>query len=246
MSNIRLVLMYDGAGYFGFAEQKEVPTVSGELKRSLKKLLGEEIPIIGASRTDRGVHALGQVVSFKSGSRLSANDYKGALNFLLPSDIRVLKAEEVGEEFHARFSARGKEYCYSIFEGRDLPFNLRNFSLHVRGGLDAAAMRKAADYLLGEHDFTSFAQEIIGSPIRRIDAIDIVEKNDPMGRVLEFRFRGNSFLYKMIRAIMGTLIEAGRGKKGPDEINEILKARDRKRAGATASPHGLCLIRVIY
>ena len=246
MNNIRLVLMYDGSGYFGFAEQKEVLTVSGELKRSLKELVGEEVPLVGASRTDRGVHALGQVINFKSGARLSPGDYFGALNFLLPPDIRVLKAEEVSSDFHARFSAKGKEYRYSIFEGREVPFNLRDFSLHVRGDLNVGAMKEAAAYLVGEHDFTSFAQEINGSPIRRIDSVEIAEKSDPMGRVLEFDFKGNSFLYKMIRAIMGTLLEVGREKSGPEKVDEILKAGDRRRAGATALPHGLCLMKVIY
>jgi len=241
-----LVLMYEGAGYFGFADQRDVPTVEGCLKRSLKKLLNEDVPIIGASRTDRGVHALGQVISFKAGPKIEIGDFPGALNFLLPADIRVLSSEEVLDDFHARFSARGKEYCYSVFVGREIPFNLRNYAHHARRELDLPAMEKAAMHLIGEHDFSSFAQEIAGSPIRRIDAIDIIENAHKMGKFLEFRFRGNGFLYKMIRTIMGTLIEVGLNKKSPDKINEILKACDRKCAGVTAPPHGLCLIGVNY
>ena len=246
MKNVRLVLMYEGTRYFGFAEQADVPTVSGEIKRSLKSLLQEEVSIIGASRTDRGVHALGQVVNFMTGSKIRTESFSGALNFYLPGDIRVLKAEEVPDDFHSRFMARGKEYCYSIFMGGQIPFNLRRFAYHSHRDLEIERMRDAAARLVGEHDFSSFAQEIIGRPIRRISSIEITEKPAIMGRFLEFRFIGNGFLYKMIRAIMGTLIETGLNKRTPDEVEEILKARDRKRAGVTAPAHGLCLVGVNY
>ena len=246
MKNIKLVLMYEGTGYFGFASQRDVPTVEGCLKRSLKNLYSGDVPVVGASRTDRGVHALGQVVSFKVGPKIETGDFPGALNFLLPADIRILSSEEVTCDFHARFSARGKEYCYSVFVGREIPFNLRNYAHHVRRELDVPAVNCAASHLIGEHDFTSFAQEIIGCPTRRIESIKVSEKVETMGCLLEFHFRGNGFLYKMVRTIMGTLIEVGHGKKKPDEVYEILKARDRKRAGVTAPPHGLCLIGVNY
>jgi tRNA pseudouridine38-40 synthase len=238
--------MYEGTGYFGFAKQSDVPTVEGEITRSLKSLCSEEIRVFGASRTDRGVHALGQVASFKTEGKIKTADFTNALNFFLPSDIRILSSEDVPDGFHARFSARGKEYVYSVFIGREVPFYLRKYALHLRRGIDIPAIEAAAAHLIGEHDFSSFAQEIKGSPTRKIESIKIFEKSEKLGCLLEFHFRGNSFLYKMIRTIMGTLLEVGAGKKTPAEVFEILKARDRKRAGATAPPQGLCLIGVNY
>ena len=212
----------------------------------MKSLCSHEVRIFGASRTDRGVHALGQVVNFIAEGKIKTADFIGALNFFLPSDIRVLSSEEAPDDFNARFSARGKDYTYSVFIGREVPFNLRKYALHLRREIDIPAIEAAAAQLIGEHDFSSFAQEIKGSPIRKIESIRVFKKAEKMGCLLEFHFRGNSFLYKMIRTIMGTLLDVGRGRKTPDEVFEILKARDRKRAGATAPPHGLCLIGVNY
>jgi len=244
--NIRLVLMYDGGNYFGFASQDGVPTVAGELKRSLKELFGGDIPVIGASRTDRGVHALGQVVNFQCPAGITAEKIASAVNFYLPRDIRVLLAEEAAPDFHARFMAKGKEYRYRVFEGEQVPYDHRLYALHVRRPLNEAAMREGAKYLVGEHDFTSFAQELTGDPVRTIHSIEIREAAHQMGRFLDFHFRGNGFLYKMIRTTAGTLLEVGSGKREPSEVDEVLKARDRRRAGVTALPQGLCLLKVEY
>lgn len=244
--NIRLILMYDGTNYFGFAGQMGVPTVSGELARALKELFDDDLPVIGASRTDRGVHAIGQVVNFKCGPKIRTDEIGRALNFYLPEDIRVLSADETDQAFHARFSAKGKEYRYRVFEGAQVPFDRRFYALHLKRAIDLAAIKEARRYLLGEHDFTSFAQELTGSAIRRIDSIEIEESAHSLGRFLDFHFRGSGFLYKMIRTIMGTLIDVGLGKKRAGEVEEILKARDRKRAGMTVLPHGLCLMKVEY
>lgn len=246
MRNIKLVLMYEGTRYFGFASQREVPTIVGELKRSLKELFGSEMAVIGASRTDRGVHALGQVVNFKCDLKIEAGEFLGALNYSLPKDIRILKSEDADDGFHARFSARSKEYCYSVFVGREIPFNLKNYALHVRQEVDLSDMRKAADGLVGEHDFSSFSQGVCNNPTRRIDSIAIDERPHIFGKLLEFSFRGNGFLYKMIRSMVGTLIEVGLKKRDPDKMREILEACDRRRAGKTAPAQGLCLVRVKY
>ncbi|KAF0134258.1 MAG: tRNA pseudouridine38-40 synthase [Candidatus Saganbacteria bacterium] len=246
MKNVKLVIMYDGTSYFGFAEQKNAKTVMGEIRRSLKKLLGEEVKVNGASRTDRGVHAIGQVVNFKCASRMGAGEFLNALNFYLPKDIRVLDSEEIDDSFHARFSAKNKEYCYSVFEGKEIPYFLRSFALHVKRKLDVPLMKLAAGKLTGEHDFSSFAQEIKGSPVRVIESIEIEEKPQFVGRLLELKFKGNGFLYKMVRALSGTLVDAGLKKIKPNDVAEILEARDRKRAGKTLPGHGLCLVKVNY
>jgi tRNA pseudouridine38-40 synthase len=249
--NLKLTLAYDGSDFSGFAPQPGRRTVTAELEKALLRLLKKHIKITGASRTDAGVHALGQVISFKSKIQIPMSKLPLVLNNILPEDIRILKAQVVGKKFNARFSAKSKEYEYLIFNGRDLPVHLRNQVWQIKPKLDIAAMRKEAKVLVGRHDFSSFCAS--GSDdknkVRTIHKISIKRKYlSVMGgkrlSVIAVRVIGKGFLYKMVRNMVGTLVYAGLGKI--KDVKPVLEFRDRRRAGKTAPPQGLYLIRVSY
>jgi len=249
MQNVRLTIAYDGSAFHGWQFQPGVPTIQGALDDAASKITQEKIIVHGASRTDTGVHALGQVAHFKTHSTLSALEFQRALNALLPPAIRIMAAEEVGMDFHARWQSQGKTYRYRIFRGRVLPpFEYRR-ALHVPWPLDEAAMAAAARHFEGEHDFTSFAASS-GSEeddrdrnmVRALYSSEIVRENDEIAYVV----RGKSFLRYMVRKIVGTLLEVGKGRLAPDDIPRILEARDRKRSGPTVPPEGLYLVSIDY
>jgi len=246
--NLKLTLQYDGTDFSGFAAQPKKRTVRQELEKTLLKLFKKPVKFYAASRTDAGVHALGQVINFKSKIKIPKSKLPYVLNNLLPEDIRIIKAEIVPPKFSARFSAKSKEYEYLIFNGRDLPVHLRKLVWQVKFPLKLSAMRRAAKALIGRHDFSSFcaagARE--GSKVRTIYKIAIRKMNRYGIGMISLQIIGNGFLYRMVRNMVGTLVEVGAGRIEPDKVAEILKAKDRRKAGRCAPPQGLCLIRVNY
>jgi tRNA pseudouridine38-40 synthase len=251
MRNIKLTIAYDGADFHGWQIQPGLPTIQGELAEAARQIAQEKIMIHGASRTDTGVHALGQVAHFKTQSLLPADEFQRAMNALLPQAIRIMAAEEVGPDFHARWQAQGKTYRYRIHRGRVLsPFEFRR-ALHYSGALNEDAMAAAARLFEGEHDFTSFAASS-GSEeddserdmVRVVYSSEIVR--EIAGEEIAYVVRGRSFLRYMVRKIVGTLIEVGKGRLAPADIQQLFKARDRSRSGPTAPAEGLYLVSLEY
>lgn len=251
MRNIKLTISYDGADFHGWQVQPGVPTIQGALHDALRKITQERITVHGASRTDTGVHAMGQVAHFKVQSSLSAAQFQRALNALLPPAIRIVAAEEMGPEFHARWLAQGKTYRYRIFRGRVLPpFDYRR-ALHYPWPLDEDAMAAAARQFEGEHDFTSFAassgseEDDRDREIRReLYSSELVRLPD--SEEIAYVVRGKSFLRYMVRKIVGTLLEVGKGRLAPADIPQLFELRDRSRSGPTVPPEGLYLISLEY
>jgi tRNA pseudouridine38-40 synthase len=239
-----MILAYDGGPFRGFARQAGVRTVQGTLEDALSKVLRFEVKTSAAGRTDAGVHALGQVVSFSTAEEIAdVSDLKRRLNAMCGPEIAVLGLEPAGEGFDARFSASSRTYEYAVLN-REVPDPFSRYSAwHVPGSLDLEAMRKAAGFLSGEHDFSSFARvEESQNSVRRIESIEIDQQED----LILFRITANGFLQQMVRSIVGTLVNVGAGKIPPDAVEEILRARDRAAAAAVAPPHGLFLVSVAY
>jgi tRNA pseudouridine38-40 synthase len=244
----RLDVAYDGTAYHGFARQPDQATVQEELEKALSVLTGHPVIVAGAGRTDAGVHALGQVVAFdepEGGRPLDRSRLLSALSALLPSDIRALEAAEVPPGFDPRRDALAREYLYSV-AGAPTPL-LRHMVWEWRDKLDLDAMRAAAGPLIGPHDFSSFC--LAGAPeprVRELMRLDIEEASVMAAPVIVFRALGSAFLHGMVRAIVGTLIEVGRARRGAQEVPAILEARDRRKAGPSAPARGLVLGRTIY
>jgi len=242
--NIKVVVEYDGTDYFGFQYQPEVPTVQAELERVLAQIVKEEVTVHGSGRTDAGVHAAGQVISFHTRGTVPTARLCVAMNSLLPDSIVALEAAEVDADFHARFSAVSRLYRYDILN-REVPSALLGrYAWHVRKPLDTSAMGKAAKALLGVHDFSSFACSTNDeqTTVRELRQIDVSRRGD---RVI-IEMRANAFLRSMVRAIVGTLVEVGSGTRPGLEMSEILDAKSRQAAGRTAPARGLCLVEVQY
>ncbi|MCL4459379.1 MAG: tRNA pseudouridine(38-40) synthase TruA [Chloroflexi bacterium] len=238
-----LVVEYDGSGYCGFQLQRGLPTIQGELEQALSQITGERIRVIGAGRTDAGVHAAGQVVNFKTASKLEPEVFIRALKSLIPRDIVVKEAKQVPTNFHARHSARNREYRYVILN-RPFPSALvRHLVYHYRHPLNVEAMCKACQLLVGTHDFASFSKGTNAvNTVRQVQRADCKKDGDKIYIDLE----ANAFLPHMVRNIVGTLLWVGGGKLDIAGFENILLARDRTLAGPTAPAHGLCLIRVNY
>lgn len=243
--NYKLVLQYDGTKLNGWQKQGNTDnTIQGKVEAILERLYGEPIEIHGSGRTDAGVHALGQVANFHAPSVFPEEKILETLNEYLSKDIRVLKVEAVEERFHARLTATGKTYEYRIDNGKIANVFSRKYVMREELPLDLEAMRKASQTLLGTHDFKSFCanKKMKKSTIRRIDSIAIEEQNG----MVSIRYRGNGFLYNMVRILTGTLIEVGRGLRTPEDVSAILEAKDRGAAGFTAPAQGLYLVEVAY
>jgi len=238
---VRLVVAYDGTNYHGWQIQKNGITIESELNRCLTDLLKEPIEVIGASRTDSGVHALGNIAVFDTTSRMPAEKFSYALNQRLPEDIRIQRSEEVAINWHPRHCESRKTYEYRIYRG-EFPMPVKRlYSLFSYHKYDVERMQEAADYLEGEHDFKSFCQTgaQVETTVRTIYSVEVEEQ----GPELVIRVCGNGFLYNMVRIIAGTLLEVGQGKREPKDICKILEARDRAVAGPTAPAHGLMLMK---
>lgn len=244
MKRIKLTIAYDGTNYCGWQVQPNGITVEEVVNKALKKLTGEDIQVIGASRTDSGVHALGNVAVFDTHTTIPPERISYALNQRLPEDIVIVKSEEVAEDFHPRYCDCSKTYEYHILNTR-IPIPTKRLTNYfVSYDLDVEKMRKAAGYLIGEHDFVSFCnvRTDVEDTVRTVTELEILKD----GEEITIRISGNGFLYNMVRIIVGTLIRVGRGFYEPEKVKEILKAKDRKAAGVTAPPHGLILAEIRY
>jgi len=289
MRTIKLTLAYDGTDFHGWQVQPGQPTIQGTLTEVLHKLTGESVTLHAAGRTDSGVHALGQVVHFRTHSALSAIEFQRACNALLPPAVRVVDALEMGPDFHSRWNALAKTYHYCIFRGRVVPPFLYRYVLHYPFPLDLDSMSRAARLFEGEHDFTSFAASsgsedddrertstrlvfssqllfCVAQPLpgfalpqlachpERSEGTAVSSGSPAMGgfpaildaELLIYAVRGRSFLRYMVRKIVGTLLDVGRGRLTPDDIPVLFKARDRSCSGPTVPPHGLFLVSVEY
>lgn len=245
MRKYKLIIAYDGTAYVGWQIQPNGCSIQAAVQEGLSRILQQTTDIVGAGRTDAGVHAVGQVAHFLADERLEPARVRHSLNCLLPPDIRILALEVVESDFHARYSAKRKFYSYSLATNRVFDPFYRLYRWHYPQPLDLGAMRKAAAQLLGTHDFSSFANapeegSVARNPVRELTRCELVEDEG----VLRFELEGPSFLYKMVRNIVGTLIEIGSGKLS--DMAAILSACDRRKAGQAAPPHGLCLEAVYY
>ncbi len=238
---VMLTVAYDGTNYHGWQIQPNVPTIEGMLNRHLSEMLGEPIEVIGASRTDAGVHALGNIAVFDTNARIPAEKISYAMNQRLPEDIKVRKSEEVDSDFHPRKVESRKTYEYRIWhDSFPMPTERLN-SYFVYTPLNIEKMQEGARYLSGEHDFTSFCSvnTEVESKVRTIYDIGVTEQD----HMLKIRVSGNGFLYNMVRIIVGTLLEIGKGLYEPSYVQEILSGRDRELAGPTVPAHGLTMVR---
>ena len=259
MRNIKLIIEYDGTDYQGWQVQPGHKTIQGEIQSSLSTITKAETSIIGAGRTDAGVHALCQVANFKTESRMKPEEFKAALNSILPKDIVIKQVEEVGEDFHARYSAVRRAYRYTILNGTTPSAFLRRYVHLVHGNMQVEKMAEACKYLIGTHDFSSFASgsDPIKNHIRTIFDARIIDAKHPSSffpfnipddqiNMIYFYIEANGFLRGMVRAIIGTLLEIGKGKTLPEGIKDILETKDRAKAGPSLPARGLCLVNVEY
>jgi tRNA pseudouridine38-40 synthase len=237
MPTFKVILEYDGTHYAGWQRQPDQTTIQATVEETLAMVAQERISIVGAGRTDAGVHALGQVASFRTDSTLSAADWLRALNGLLPKDICIKSVERAADEFHARYSAIGKLYEYRILNRPNRSALDRDRLWHLRTNLDLDAMRAAAATLLGLHDFSSFESSPTDNtdPMCRLDRLILHRERD----LIRIEAYADRFLKQMVRALVGTLVEVGAGKRDADSLKAVLAARTRAAAGKTAPPHGL-------
>ena len=242
--NIKVVLEYDGSGFAGWQQQAHGRTVEAELKRALRAITGQDHKVYAAGRTDAGAHAEGQVVSFQTDGRISPRRLVAALNAKLPADVAVLSAEEVPDTFHARYSARWRRYRYRYLDRPSRPALERGRCWQVRGPLDVDAMSRAAEALVGKHDWTSYcsASEPADARVREMRSARVTRNGD----VVELELVAEGFLRGLARSIAGALAEVGRGRRPPEWVGEVLGARDRRKAAKTAPAGGLTLMEVIY
>lgn len=251
MRTLKLTIAYDGAPFHGWQIQPGVATIQRVLNDVASQITQEKIVVHGASRTDAGVHALGQVAHFRTRSAIAADEFQRAFNALLPPSIRVMDAEEVGPDFHSRWLAQAKTYRYRIYRGAVLPPFEHQRVLHYSGPLDEAAMAAAAREFEGKHDFETFAassgseeDDRDRTTLRVIYSSEIVRESDC--DEIAYVVRGKSFLRYMVRKIVGTLLEVGKGRLAPADIRGLFEARDRSRSGQTAPPEGLYLVSLEY
>ncbi|HHV16638.1 MAG TPA: tRNA pseudouridine(38-40) synthase TruA [Gelria sp.] len=244
MARIRMTVEYDGSRYHGFQIQHNANTIQAELENGIKRLTGEEASIICAGRTDSGVHALGQVIAFDTHSSIPEDKWHFALNSFLPADIQIIESSECSPFFNPRYDALSKTYHYIIYRQNKGSIFYRNYALHNTDSLNIVAMQTACKLLEGRHNFKSFCAS--GSSVktfeRSVFRCNLIEEKP----FLRLEIQADGFLYNMIRIIMGTLLEIGRGSYCPETIKEIIAAQDRSRAGPTAPPQGLYLMAVEY
>jgi len=245
LRNIRLLLEYDGSRYHGWQRQRRELSIQQVLEEALERLTGEEVRLIGSGRTDAGVHALGQVANFRTRSGIPLKAFREGLNSLLPWDIAVLEAQEAPPEFHARKSARAKTYEYRILNRLVRSPLHHHYGWWLSGPLDLKAMEQAAASLPGEHDFSAFRASGSGNlnPVRQVLAA--CWQTHP-GGWLRFTISATGFLRGMVRSLVGTMVEIGKGKDKPEKLAELLRNGDRRLAGPTAPPQGLFLVAVVY
>ena len=240
-----MILAYDGTSYFGWQRQNNFKSIQGELEKSLKAITGKNTSVIGAGRTDAGVHALGQVANFRIDTHLQSDIIKRALNANLPKEIRVLDVGETTLDFHAQKCAKGKRYAYQIFLGKETSPFCRTYFAQVGYKLSIERMRESAKRIIGKKDFKALSTNpgySLNSTVRTVEHIHISKKRNLLWIVVQ----GKGFLYNMVRTIAGTLVDAGRGRFSPDDIERIIKEKDRRKAGPVMPASGLFLVRVLY
>lgn len=244
MPTIKLVIEYDGTHYAGWQRQPDQPTIQEAVETALFQLTQQSLSVVAAGRTDAGVHALGQVVSFRIERDWTPYEWVKGFNARLPGDIAVRSAALMPDDFHARYAAKGKLYEYRILARAERPVIDRAYLWHVYKPLDTEAMDKAMSFLVGKHDFTSFEGSLTDNedPICHIQQLSLTRQGD----LLFIRIYADRFLKHMVRNIVGTLIDVGHGKRTPESLVEILAAHDRTRAGRTAPPQGLFLLKIDY
>jgi tRNA pseudouridine38-40 synthase len=243
VNNIKLIIEYDGTNYVGWQQQKNGITIHGVLTKAIERVVNEEATLQGSGRTDAGTHAVGQVANFKTKSDIPVYNLVQAINTYLPKDIVVKSAEKVPEDFHSRYSAKSKTYCYTILNSEIRDAVGRDYCLHYSTPLNVDKMQRASKALMGKHDFSAFkSKSDVISSVRTIMKMEIKEN----GKYLTFTVEADGFLYKMVRSIVGTLLEVGKGKMKITEFKQIVKSGIRARAGNTVAASGLCLLEVKY
>ena len=244
MPTVKIVLEYDGSRYAGWQRQPDQPTIQEAVETALFQLTQQTVTVVAAGRTDSGVHALGQVVSFRIDRDWTPHEWTRGLNARLPEDVAVRSAAIMPDAFHARYSARGKLYEYRILNRPERPAVERGYFWHVYKPLDPEAMRQAAAFLVGSHNFTSFEGTLTDNedPICQLQQLSLTQQGD----LISIQTYADRFLKHMVRSIVGTLVEVGHGKRTPGSLADVLMAKDRTAAGRTAPAHGLFLIRVDY
>jgi tRNA pseudouridine38-40 synthase len=245
MTNYKLVIEYEGTRYNGWQKQGNTDnTIQGLLEQATYRVTGENCVVNGSGRTDAGTHAYGQVANFKTDTNISTDEMLARLNKVLPNDIRILSCEKVDMRFHARLNAKAKTYIYKLYVGEKQPVFDRRTALHYNADVNVDLMKEAAAHLIGEHDFKSFCSNhrTKKSTVRTIYSIDIVKDE----KYITFTYKGNGFLYNMVRILTGTLLEVGIGKRTVSSIRDTIMAKDRSKAGTTMPPRGLILAEVKY
>ena len=242
--NYKMIIGYDGTRYYGWEHQPNKETIQGKLEDVLNHLSEKPVEIIGAGRTDGGVHARGMVANVFLDIAMTPDELRDYMNRYLPDDIVIHEVREASERFHARYNATGKTYCYTCFDGVTKPLFDRKYVWRLDGRLDIGKMQAGASYLIGRHDFRSFCKnpQKKKSTVREIDKIEIVRKGD----YVSLSFHGTGFLRNMVRILTGTLVDVGLGKLAPEKVREILGAKNRLLACDTAPAQGLCLMKVDY
>lgn len=241
---VAFIVEYDGTDYAGWQIQKNDITVQQKIEEALLTLNKGHITVTGAGRTDSGVHAKGQCGHFDIDSDIPAEKFTFILNTRLPKDIRIKKTWEVSEDFHSRFSAKGKRYIYRIFNAPYSSALMGRFTMHVPENLDIEKMRQAAQFIVGTHDFKAFCAQgsSVKTTVRTVSKVEVTKENE----LIEITVEGTGFLYNMVRIIAGTLIEVGKNKKTPEMVKEIIEGKIRKEAGMTADAQGLTMDEVFY
>lgn len=244
MKNYKLLVSYDGTRYYGWQRQPDQNTIQGKLESVLSAMCGREVEVIGAGRTDGGVHARGMAANANLETESSPEEIRDYLNRYLPDDIAVLEVREASPRFHARYNAIGKTYRYTCFDGPVKPVFDRKYYARLEERPDVELMREAAEILRGEHDFRNFCvnPRTKKSTVRRVDRIEI-ERD---GGYIRFTFHGTGFLQNMVRIMVGTLLEVGCGRMTTSEVQAVLETGERRKAGPTAPAQGLCLMSVDY
>lgn len=243
--NYKMIIQYDGTRFYGWEHQPNTDmTIQGKIEAVLKEMVGEPVEVIGAGRTDAGVHARGMVANARFDTKMKVDEIRDYMNRYLPEDINILEVRIAADGFHSRYKAQGKTYQYTCYVGETKPVFDRKYVNVLEEMPDIEAMRKAAGYLLGTHDFASFCgnPRMKKSTVRMVDRIDIEKKGD----YLTLTYHGSGFLQYMVRILSGTLLEVGSGKRSPESIPELIEAKNRALAGPTAPAKGLCLLKVDY
>lgn len=244
MRNIKLTIEYDGKKFGGWQKQPNKLNIQGEIEKAIEEITGEKIDLNASGRTDAGVHSLGQTANFKTNSKIEIEKIPIAINSKLKQSIRIIKAEEVEENFHARYSCKGKKYRYIINNSKNGSAIYRDLEYHMPIKLNVEAMQKGIKYFEGEHDFKGFKASGTSSKssVRTIYNAKVIQE----GERIIIELEGNGFLYNMVRIISGTMVDVGLGKIKPEEIPEIIESKERSRAGKTLPPQGLYLVEVYY